>query len=353
MTDPQNESSDETTRKLTPEEMRAFEEMRKSIISKMSGMKLPELTFPFPIIKFESPLTDAIERINSARTSSLIDLSRSLTANMPKFHLDLPALSIDYSRLFGPTQNLQNLVLRHQVDTASLDAFKRIYEEQRRQFESILDLSSFQKIVDSYFPPNWRGAKFDDTLDLELLILDEGLALGWVPDADLLQKLFDASTRQERRRLLGRHWKSILKSCRSNLVSVDDSELTSYRDFALKAIDSLEAGFTEGGQALAANLLDTMLRETLDGTDRRLVTHQGNRLDLNSLPFRASIVFGGIWGSFTEFWASRGDEVPRAYSRHASAHAVGRRQYSRINAVIAIMHVTAYIKLLESGDLNP
>jgi hypothetical protein len=50
--------------------------------------------------------------------------------------------------------------------------------------------------------------------------------------------------------------------------------------------------------------------------------------------------------------AGRGESIQREFTRHGSAHAVSRMQYSRINAVIALMHVTAYIMLLDSGDLS-
>ncbi|WP_133733815.1 hypothetical protein [Nocardia ignorata] len=309
------------------------------------------MNFPFPQLPVQSSLIEAIERINASRSGLGIDWAQSLTKNLPKFHLDLPALSVDYSRLFAPALNLQNLTQFHSVDTASLDAFRTIYEEQRKKFEKLFDWERIQKLVGSLFPPNWRGVDTEGC-DLEALLLDEGLPLGWVPDSKTVQALFDASTPQERRKILGRRWKSILKFCRSNLDSVVDPKLLNYCVFAMQAIDSIEANIPAGGQALAANLLDTMLRDTLDSVARSLVTSQKDRLDLDDLPVRASIVFGGIWGSFTEFWASRGDVVPRGYSRHASAHAVGKRQYSRINAVIAVMHVTAYIKLLESGDLD-
>ncbi|WP_280378051.1 hypothetical protein [Nocardia wallacei] len=351
MTRQRDESSGEYMRKLTPEEQRIVDEVRKSVMSRIDISKmLPDINISPP--KFDSPILDAIKEISSVHIKPFADLTKPLTVNLPNFHLEFPALSVDYARLFGPALNLQNLGLYRTIDTSSLQVFGKIYEDQRRHFEKIFNLSGIRKAIDSLFPPNWRGVKSRGMSDFDSILLDEGLALAWVPDAPLLQKLFDASTRQERRRLIGRRWKLIMKSCRSELITVTDPDSIGYCEFALKCIDSIEIGGHEAGQALAANLLDTMLRETLDGANRRLVTNQGNRLNLDDLPIRASIVFGGIWGSFTEFWAHRGDSVPRGFSRHASAHAVGKRQYSRINAVIAVMHVTAYIKLLASGDLN-
>jgi hypothetical protein len=191
------------------------------------------------------------------------------------------------------------------------------------------------------FRPNWHGARSIN--QLETLLLDEGLALGWVPPADILNALLTASSKQERRRILGARWKRVVAACRESIESASEADFAQYRGFALNVIKMLEDGHPEGAQALAANLLDTMLRETLDGPSRKEVTDQRNRLSIDDLPMRAAMVFGGIWGSHTEFWQSRGDSIPREFTRHGSAHAVSRMQYSRINAVIALMHVTAYI----------
>jgi hypothetical protein len=83
-------------------------------------------------------------------------------------------------------------------------------------------------------------------------------------------------------------------------------------------IDMLVDGHPEGAQALAANLLDSMLRETLDKQSARQVTDQSERLSIDALPLQASMVFGGIWFSHTEFRSSRGNATPRGFSRHGN-----------------------------------
>jgi hypothetical protein len=268
--------------------------------------------------------------------------------NLPKFKLDLPPLKLDYTRLLGPALNFENLGLKNLIDTSSYKVFDEIYSAQRAQFEGIFE--NISRVLDDMLPPNWRGVRGLD--QLETLLLDEGLALAWVPPTDILNALLAASSKQQRRRLLGRRWKRVVAACRKSVESAAADDVAQYRDFALNVIKMLEDGHPEGAQALAANLLDTMLHETLDGPSRQQVTDQRNRLSIDDLPMRAAMVFGGIWGSHTKFWPSRGDSIPREFSRHGSVHAVSRMQYSRINAVIALMHVTAYLMLLDSGDLS-
>jgi hypothetical protein len=129
---------------------------------------------------------------------------------------------------------------------------------------------------------------------LQTLLLDEGLALAWVPPTDILSALLAAPSKQERRRILGRRWKRIVAACRVAIESASVVDFAPYRGFALNIIEMMEQGHSEGAQALAANLLDTMLRETLDGPSRREVTNQRTRLSIDDLLMRAAMVFGGI-----------------------------------------------------------
>lgn len=328
------------------------EEIRKTYQSLTAGMYQIDLSKVLSSMN-DSPasLVPNLESVTKTLMSTQnfrIDLAKSLQLNLPKFKIDLPPLGLDYVRLFGPALNFENLGLKNLVDTSSFKIFDEIYSAQRTHFEGIFE--NIGRILDGILPPNWRGVRGLD--QIEVILLDEGLALAWVPPSDILNALLRASSKQERRRILGRRWKSIVAACRDSVESASTVDFAQYRGFALNAVKMLEDGHPEGAQALAANLLDTMLRETLDGPSRKQVTNQRTRLSIEDLPMRAAMVFGGIWGSHTEFWQSRGDSIPREFTRHGSAHGVSRRQYSRINAVVALMHVTAYIMLLDSGDLS-
>jgi hypothetical protein len=277
-----------------------------------------------------------------------IDFAKSLQVNIPTFKIDAPPLMLDYQRLFGPALNFEHLGIKNLLDTSSVKLFDDIYGAQRDHFKGIFE--KFDSYFDKLLPPIWRGVR--DLDNIETIMLDEGLALAWVPPTDILTKVLAATTPQERRRILGRNWKGIVAACRQSLESTTTNTVSEYRRFALKAVTSLETGQPEAAQALAANMLDTMLRQTLTGRSRNEVTNQNTRLSIDDLPMRAAMVFGGIWGSHTQFYTDRGDSIPRRFTRHASAHGVSSLQYSRINAVIALMHCTAYIMLTDSGDLR-
>lgn len=332
---------------LTPAQREQLRKAHKSVRDALKGIAAPRLASILPDMSevLKGAGIGKLAESITPRFSGDIDFTDSLKLNLPKFKIDLPPLRLDYDRLFGPALNIEKLGLLNAIDVSSHDAFQKIFDRQRESFKAILD-----RIFDALLPPNWRGVRKLD--GFETILLDEGLALAWVPPTDILEALLQASSRQERRRILGRRWKRVVRACRQLLESCADTDVLKYQQFALPIVNMLEQEHPEGAQALAANLLDTMLRESLSGADRTRFTSQRSRLSIDDLPMRAAIVFGGIWGSHTEFWQCRGDAIPRHFSRHGSAHAVSRTQYSRINAVIALMHVTAYIMLLDSGDLT-
>lgn len=278
-----------------------------------------------------------------------VEIANSLASLLPNHKFDLSPLTLDYPKLFGPAVNFENLGFGKLLDKKGISLFNEIFESQRTQFQSIFE--SFSKLADGMYPPNMRHVEGVTFEKIEEIVLDEGLALAWVPDRRTVELLFAADNKAERRKIIGRRWKTATAACRSVLDEIDSEELSKYTQFAEKSLHALETGQPEAAQALSANLLDTILRETLNGSDRKMVTDQRQRLDLDELPFRSSIVLGGIWGSHTQFWQNRGDKIPRAFSRHASAHGVSPRQYSRVNSVIALMHVVSLLKLIDSGDL--
>lgn len=204
-------------------------------------------------------------------------------------------------------------------------------------------------VLERAFFPNWRGVTLpDDDELLEGILIDEGIALGWVPAKDTLQLLLDAPSPQARRRIVGSRWRSIVRHCETEVASVQSTTLTESRNFALESAKALLEGHTSSSQALSANLLDTLLRAGYDKHARRFLTgFTRPRLDIDDYVFREAIVLGGIFGAHEPYDGDSGERPPQRYSRHASAHAVSRRQYSRVNAVLALMHVTAFLKLMD------
>lgn len=264
----------------------------------------------------------------------LDDLSSSMT------HIEFPALKLDYPALFPDFAAMQADVWERVVPSVRL-----IQDAQREQFAQII--AGIRRAVEATLPPNWLGEEISIPDNLEVLLLDEGLPLAWVPPPIVVSQVFSAANSGDRRRVVGRRWRGIVRACMDEIDKNLDPALQEHSGFVRKAAEALLSGSHEASQALSANLLDSILRAKFRSDDRKTITGRQARIDLDDYPLRVSIVLGGIWGAHGQFWPDKGDKIPREYSRHGSAHGVSRRQYSRINAVLALMHVVALLRLID------
>lgn len=199
------------------------------------------------------------------------------------------------------------------------------------------------------FPPNVYDAMQDD-IDWEELVrlqVDHGLAVAWVLPAATIRRLVVATSPAARRDIIRQNAVGITRACHAELAMVKRRELASFVGFATKALSAYEAGHRDAAQSLAANLLDTMLGFAF-GAEKRDLTRQDQDVDPLELTMVAVMVIPGIWRAHRQYWPSRGEKIPREFSRHASAHGVSSRQYTHANALTALMHVVAFLRLLQA-----
>lgn len=228
------------------------------------------------------------------------------------------------------------------------DSIAQIYTPQFRPlFESIA------KIAARIFPENWNGIHKPKFGELESILLDEGIPLMWVPGPEILEALMNASDASARRRVIGRRWRGVVADCETALAAVKHPGLVDARYFATRCAAALRDGHSEAAQALAANLLDSVLSTLLDKERRLKLTKNdfkrtGIKLDLDDFGIRAAFTFAPVWHAHAQFWVEKGDQIPRKFGRHPSVHAVSRAQYTRINAAIALMLVTSVLCFLNS-----
>jgi hypothetical protein len=228
-----------------------------------------------------------------------------------------------------------------------LDTF---WEQHRQQWDELF--AGVRKLDGRLLPPNWQGVKIPSVELLETILLDEGIPLAWVPSQELLIAILDAPDGAARRRIIGSRWRRVVSDCEASQAEVSSGDLQPHCVFASDAVRALRDGHQAAAQALAANLLDSIIRQNVDLTLNKTVTATGKkraRIDLDDYQIETSFTMAPIWRAYEEYWESKGDPIPRAFGRHPSAHAVSRTQYSRINAVIAIMLVTSLLRLLDDG----
>lgn len=313
------------------------------------------VNFELPKLQLDTTrqLTESINRVIESstpdiqRTSKLITeclaptidgLSTPAFSNLAKTITDTLLPQID-TTLFSDIAKTRTDLLQSVVKPFN-DAWAEQFSELTK---------NIGRLVERSYPPNWRGNTTPLLpSDLETLLLDEGLPLAWVPPRSVLDKMFLAKSRGDRRKVLYNNCNTILKSCLVELESLEKQDLQEYKTFALEAIASIQTGKWAASQALSTNIIDTATRRLFDESSRVEITSRsgGRRIDWKTYPLRRALVFGGIWGSFASY--RPGDaNIPRQYTRHASTHAVSNRQYTKINSLIAVMHLVAFLKLID------
>ncbi|MCD9587779.1 hypothetical protein [Streptomyces sp. 8ZJF_21] len=278
--------------------------------------------------------------------SRMLQESAAIRLNLTKnFPTIVPPLAAQVTQLQKQLQGMHtfNSSLRTLIESVN-----RSYASQwERIFESIRDFQS------RIFPENWDGVSRPGIDEFESLLIDEGIALMWVPGPKVIQALLDASTTTERRHIISRRWKGIVIDCETVLSDVTHPNLQDSKKFGLDCVRALQEGHTAPAQALAGNLLDSVLRSNFDNAARLEVTRNnfkknGVRFNLNDYKIRAAFTFAPVWCAHAKYKTEDGDPIPRAFGRHPTTHAVSRAQYSRINAVMGLMLVTSVIKFFDT-----
>lgn len=239
--------------------------------------------------------------------------------------------------------------------------------EDQRNRELWEQLERHERSFRNSLPPNWNSPEieFPSLEELEILQLEEGLPLAWVPPNGVLNMMLSCTTSASRRQVVARNSTAILTACLRELRRLRSGETKEWRASAREAASAMQSGHWRAGQALAAIALDTATVKFVRSAYKDAVTHSrrgkgGIRLATPpgsseaSVPTwrdvdypRALLVLHGIFGAFAEYNGNDGAAVPKQFTRHATIHSVGRPQYNKANALIALMHLVGLLCLIE------
>lgn len=202
-----------------------------------------------------------------------------------------------------------------------------------------------------FYPANLRSIVGLGFEEVEAVVMLDGIALYGVPRSEIAEKIIRADTSAARREILGRRWKAISIDCRKVLAACTSSDVAAYAEFALNALDALDSGNPSAAQAMAAAVLDTVINSHFGG--RRFALTPNRRTTTatayEDLTVREFIAFAPLWSAYQRYRQEDGDPVPSTFSRHASVHGVSRRQFSRRNAVQAVLFVTSLLVFLDEA----
>jgi hypothetical protein len=276
---------------------------------------------------------------------------------------DLSLLDLDRRLPWLPRIALIALEQRaDELNPTSRAALVEWRAEERRQAERFIALAeaasdNFQAAL----PPNWNNPTIElPEMDrLEKLLLDEGLPLAWLPHNSVLSDLLNSGSSAERLAVIGTAAEIIVEQAAAELVRLTSGETEEWRPFAAEAVESMRLGQWASGQALATNLLETLvykfIRSSIPSAVRRSARPGSSGSTISGADhiddgnFRALMVVLGVWGAYSNYPPGDFANIPTHFTRHASAHGVSAAQYNKTNAVIALMHVVAILCLVEEG----
>jgi len=289
----------------------------------------------------------AIEVLTKALRGCEVTLpSQIATTAVPKLDWAYRTPTIDFTSLFPDVLRVSDLALTQQTDVSDVlgETRKRLADLFKR-----LNLEWYRNAVSLSF--DWIDSALEhyDYSLLEGLVLDEGLALAWVVEPELRVQIFSAQSKFARLHTLSNNQDSIVGHCCELLEDIDQPVLAEWRDFAVEVASALRGGYTAAAQALAVNLIDTMLIENFTYKRKGHEMSHGRRYNMDVKEIEQGLVYGGLWGMFLQFKPDDETEIPYQLSRHATTHAVSKRQYRRVNSLIAFMHAVDYLCLWQEG----
>lgn len=233
------------------------------------------------------------------------------------------------------------------VNERTTKMLARFANEQTSLLKRIAPL--LEKVRVGFYPDNLRDIEGIEFAEVEEVVMLDGIALYGVPRREIAERVLRAESTAVRRDLLGRRWKAISSDCRAALASCSSSIVVPYVRFAVGALDALDAGNPDAAQAMAASVLDTVVngyfgKQRYDLTPNKKTADASEYDNFTMLEF---IAFAPLWKAYQQYRPENGDPVPRTFSRHASVHGVSSRQFSRRNAVQAVLFVSSLLLFLD------
>lgn len=233
------------------------------------------------------------------------------------------------------------------VDFNAFTAAARIAEQQTNWLKNLN--AAIAAMRADFYPPNLRAIVGLELEEVDQVVMEDGIPLYGVPRTEIAERLVRAENMSERREIIGRRWKAISVDCRTAVGSCTSEAVLPYVGFATAALEALDSDHTACAQAMAGSLVDTIVNGYFGKQRYKYTPNKQTTTNdaYNEFTIREFIAFAPIWRTYQQFLAANGDKIPTTFSRHATAHAVSTRQYSKRNTVQGLMLVCSLLFRLD------
>ncbi|MCX5097489.1 hypothetical protein OOK36_54515 [Streptomyces sp. NBC_00365] len=216
-----------------------------------------------------------------------------------------------------------------------------------------------------FLPANLSGLASEDLYTILDLGQEDGLSLAWAPGTEIVKALLPLGTREERYALLAERRDDVLDGVDASLQIVTHPELTDMVTILSAATRTARAGFSEGAQALAGNVLETAMKRHGNAWIRRSFpqatytkgSHHGtigSALDdaddwgnLTLLQFKHYLVLAGMRSAFGP------GATQDTFNRHLGAHEASPDTYRPQFVLPAILLAHALLRALNQDLERP
>lgn len=247
-------------------------------------------------------------------------------------------------RLPASYQSAAAAVARHAASLIDVNTVLPNYRGLLAKVLPAIERPDFAEMFRRFQPANWSDALDEDVHMSDLVALArEGWPTAWVPAAGTLRALVRCEP-TDRSKVLDDCCSEVLVDCEAALVPVSDGPYRAQADLLGQAIRAIRAGLPAPAQAMAANVLDTMIRASMSpwmGYKKWLQLHPDDE-DFTMGQLRYVVTMAPVRLVLEDFWED--DPVPAAFNRHATAHAAGEIQYTDANAVVGVLLAVSIVR---------
>ncbi|MGW6865125.1 hypothetical protein [Streptomyces sp. NPDC054901] len=221
-------------------------------------------------------------------------------------------------------------------------------------------LAQLARTAAQFLPPNLRGLNHDDLSGILYLCEEDGLSLAWAPRTSIVRSVLSLSTNVERCALLAERRDDVLDDIEASLQCVTHPGLAGMSLLLNSAVRTARAGFDEGAQALAGNVLETAMSGHGNAWIRSSFpqaeyTSRGHHptiasalsgsapwTDLTLLQFKHFLVLVGLSNAFAPRVATQD-----TFNRHLGAHQASPDSYRAEFVLPALLLAHALLRALD------
>jgi hypothetical protein len=250
-------------------------------------------------------------------------------------------------------ERVQRMLREPATERALRGAGKVLRETGPALLRDVLRASTaFTEAFEATMPENWRGLTNRQVFEAIDLMARTGWSLLRTPPAETIVELLETRNPVVRRQILLDAEPRILYDLDRLLRRIEKPSLLPLREATQESLESYRSGFFSCSQALSASILSSALHEQLGekshGKARRRFL-EANEKEASIREFRWVAVQQAVGKVLDNHNPVTGRPERSDFNRNASAHRVKTPQYSQVNALSALMLVTAL--LLELNDL--